>query len=182
MTPRERLLTALRGEPVDAVPWSCYSGLLPRGHTERLLRERGMCLVTSVNAYTREMPNVEVISRDVWEGGQLYTYRTYRTPVGEVTEKRRAEPGYGSSWIVEHMIREPKDYPVVEFMVRDTVLRPNFEAVAELEADLGEDGVSGLDYPVPVSADVHRNDGAGADGAGPGRCLARVRVLAPGPG
>ena len=27
-------------------------------------------------------------------------------------------------------------------MVRDTVLRPNFEAVAELEADLGEDGVS----------------------------------------
>ncbi|NPV09101.1 MAG: hypothetical protein HPY83_14190 [Anaerolineae bacterium] len=142
MSPRERLLKALRGEVVDAVPWSCYSALLPRGEAERALRERGLALVSSVVPYTREMPNVEVISRDVWEGEQLCTYRTYRTPVGEVTEKRRAEPGYGSSWVVEHMIRRPEDYRVVEFMVRDTVVHPNFEVVAELEADLGGDGVA----------------------------------------
>ncbi len=142
MTPRDRLLAALRGQPIDAVPWSCYSGLIPRGETERLLRERGMALITPVTPYTRETPNVEVISREARESGRTFTYRTFRTPVGEVTEKRGAESGYGSSWIVEHMIRRPEDYAVVEFMVRDTILRPNFEAVAELEADLGGDGVA----------------------------------------
>lgn len=142
MSPRDRLLAALRGQPFDRVPWSCYSNLLPRGHAERLLRERGMALITPVTPYTKEMPNVEVISREVSRDGQTYTHRTYRTPVGEVTETRRAEPGYGSSWIVEHVIRRPEDYPVVEFMVRDTILRPNFKAVTEMEADLGGDGVA----------------------------------------
>ena len=142
MTPRDRLLAALRGRPIDAVPWSCYSNLLPRGETERLLRERGMALITPVTSYIREMPHVEVLSREAREGGHAYTYRTFRTPVGAVTEKRRAEPGYGSSWIVEHMIRRPEDYAVVEFMVRDTILHPNFEAVTELEADLDGDGVA----------------------------------------
>ena len=142
MDARDRILSALRGEPTDAVPWSCYAGLVPVGWVERELRNRGMALIVPVTPYKREMPDVETITREAWEGGELFTYRTLRTPVGEVTEKRRAESGYGSSWILEHMIRRPEDYQVVEYMVRHTRLVPNYEAVTEVEESLGGDGLA----------------------------------------
>jgi len=139
---RTRILRALRGEPVDAVPWSCYPGIVPSGELERELRNRGMVLIVSVPVCLREMPNVEVMRREVWEDGQQCIYRTFRTPVGEVTEKRRVEEGYGSEWVREYMIRRPADYRVVEFMVRDTRLIDNYKAIAELEQDLGGDGLA----------------------------------------
>ncbi len=41
MTPRERIMAALHGDMPDRIPFTCYSGLLPRGETERWLREEG---------------------------------------------------------------------------------------------------------------------------------------------
>jgi len=142
MDARTRILNALRGEPTEGVPWSCYPGIVPTGQLERELRNRGMAVVVSVPVCLREMPNVEVIEREAWEDGQRSIFRTFRTPVGEVNEKRRVEEGYGSQWIVEYMIHSPQDYRVVEFMVRDTRLIENHDAIAELERDLGGDGLA----------------------------------------
>jgi hypothetical protein len=142
MDARTRILRTLRGEPVNGVPWSCYPGIVPPGEVERELRNRGMALLVSVPVCLREMPNVDVVEREAWESGHRIVYKTFRTPVGEVSEKRRVEEGYGSQWIVEYMIRRPEDYRVVEFMVRDTQLVANYDAIVELEEDLGGDGLA----------------------------------------
>ena len=142
MDARTRILRTVRGEPVEGVPWSSYPGIIRRGQVERELRDRGMALIVSVQSCLKEMANVDEVRREVWEGGERFIYRTFRTPGGEVMEKRRVEEGYGSEWIVEYMIRRPEDYRVVEFMVRDTRLIPNYSAIQELEDDLGDDGVA----------------------------------------
>ena len=143
MDARTRILNALDGKPLDAVPWSAYPGVLPGlGDVDREMRNRGMAFIQPVTPYTRETLNCEIVTREVWEDGQSFLYRTIRTPVGEVTEKRQAEPGYGSSWILEYMIKEPKDYRVVEFWVRDTEITPDYDVVVETEERLGGDGLA----------------------------------------
>ncbi|MGQ9628819.1 MAG: uroporphyrinogen decarboxylase family protein [bacterium] len=142
MDARTRILKTLRGEPVEGVPWSSYPAIIPTGQVERELRNRGMALIVSVPVCLKEMPNVQVTRREIWEDDQQFIYRTFHTPVGEVTEKRRVEEGYGSEWIVEYMIRRPEDYRVVEFMVRDTRLVENYKAIVELEENLGGDGLA----------------------------------------
>jgi len=141
MDPRARILNALRGEPVAGVPWSTYPGLVPRGQLERELRNRGLAYHHVTSLFTREMPDVEVTEREAWEEGERCIYKTYHTPVGEVTEKLRFDEGYGSRWIVGHMIRRREDYRVVEFMTRNTRLVPQYEGITDLERDLGGDGV-----------------------------------------
>jgi hypothetical protein len=101
-----------------------------------------MALIKSVPVCLKEMPSVQVTRREVREGDQWFIYRTFHTPVGEVAEKRRVEEGYGSEWIIEHMIQRPEDYKVVEFMVRDARLVDNYKAIAELEENLGGDGLA----------------------------------------
>jgi hypothetical protein len=142
MDARTRILNTLKGESIDGVAWSCYPGIVPPGELERELRNRGMGLLVSIPVCLKEMPNVDVIEREAWESGQRSIHRTFRTPVGDVTEKRRIEAGYGSQWIVEYLIRQPDDYRVVEFMVRDTRLVENYDAIVELEEGLGGDGLA----------------------------------------
>jgi hypothetical protein len=141
MDARTRILNTLRGEPVEGVPWSTYPSQVPTGTLERAFRNHGLAINCVVQLYTRETPHVEVLERQVWEQGELTIYRTYSTPVGEVHEKLRYEEGYGSRWTIEHMIRRPEDYRVVEFIVRDTRLKPNFEDIIDREQELGDDGV-----------------------------------------
>jgi hypothetical protein len=141
MDPRTRILNTLRGEPVEGVPWSTYPSQVPTGALERDLRNRGLAINCVLQLCTRETPHVEVLERQAWEHGELMIYKTYRTPVGEVHEKVRYEAGYGSRWTIEHMIRRPEDYGVVEFIVRDTHLKPNYDSIVDREHELGNDGV-----------------------------------------
>ena len=142
MDPRTRLLKALRGEPTDMLAWTTYTVMVPTGAIERELRNRGLTMVQPVAPYTTERPNVEVVTRQLWQGGHQWDFTTYRTPVGEVTEKSRIEGGYGSRWIAEYMIRRPEDYRVVEYMVRDSILSPDYDVVLETERNLGGDGIA----------------------------------------
>ena len=45
-TPQKRVETALRGGRPDKIPFAVYENKLISSTTERLLRNRGMCVVT----------------------------------------------------------------------------------------------------------------------------------------
>jgi hypothetical protein len=155
MNARERILTAMRwGEP-DAVAFACWEEHLPRGINERLLRESGMGLVARENLYWVEHPNVEFVTHDYSENGQRRVREVINTPVGSVYQVLQPDTGYGtfdrvkafaipfsvSSWALEHFIKGPDDYRVLEFIVRDAVYHDNFEALHETRRRLGGDGV-----------------------------------------
>ncbi len=142
MTPRQRILAALHGEPTDQVPFTCYSLFLKRGERERRLREAGVALIERLPAVSLEARNVRVVREQYWEEGIQYSRHTWQTPVGNIYSTTRPQTAYdtGSSWTLDYLIKRPEDYAVVEYVVRDTVVRPRFEAIRAVEQRLGEDG------------------------------------------
>lgn len=142
MNIKERILTAMNwGEP-DRVPLTVYDWMVPRGLTERQLRESGVGLITRVPAHRVEHREVEIITREYWENGRPFIRRTIRTPVGEVWQKLEPDRAYGTSnWIHEHFIKGPDDYRVMDLYIRDAIYRDNYEVIRENQRRMGSDGI-----------------------------------------
>lgn len=140
---RERIVTALRGELPDHVPWTIYRGLLIDCPVEvqQRLRAQGLGLVVHQRVYTAERPHVRLSDQPAEVAGETVRVRTYETPVGRLVERRRTEPGYGSSWIYEHFVKEPRDYEVLEFIIRDTVYRPDYASYLQAQGEIGPGGI-----------------------------------------
>jgi hypothetical protein len=141
MTIRERIVAAYRGHLPDRIPWTIYRGLLPKTPAAEALQKKGLGLFLSAAPYSAATPNVKYEDREAVEDGAKVRYRTYRTPVGALTQKWRIETGYGSGWTKEYPVKGAKDYEVLEFIVRDTVYRPNFEGFLKAERDMGDAGI-----------------------------------------
>jgi len=141
MKPGERLFKAMQGEPVDFVPLCSYPGLLPRGETERKMREQGLAFFHRIGAVNVEKPNVSTTSRWYFEEGRWWVRNTLSTPVGEVSEVLRTGGGYGTSLRCEFLIKEPEDYRVLEFMVRDERYSPAVDAFHIAREQIGSDGI-----------------------------------------
>jgi hypothetical protein len=155
MDARERILTAMTwGEP-DQVAFTCWEEHLPRGVNERLLRDSGMGLVARANLYWVERRQVEFVTHDYWENGRRRIRETIHTPVGSVWQTLEPDAAYGthdrarefalpfsvSSWVLEHFIKGPEDYRVIEFVLRDAVYHDNNAGIREAKRRLGGDGV-----------------------------------------
>jgi hypothetical protein len=139
---KERILTAMQwGEP-DKVPLTVYEWMLPRGTTERLLREAGVGLIVRLPGHKVAHREVEIVSREYFEAGKKRIRRTIKTPAGESYQILEPDEAYGTSnWIHEHFIKGPDDYRVLEFYYRDMVFEDNFAAIREAQRRVGEDGL-----------------------------------------
>ena len=138
MTIRENLEHALRGETVDLVPFAIYGGFLdcPEGP---LLREiEGMGLVNMARPYHVQYGTSEVKAETLPDGGEL---TTYHTPVGDLTQVQIIEPGYGSMWTMEHLVKRPEDWRVVQYLIEDTTYLPAPELFDDADEQMGEQGI-----------------------------------------
>ena len=91
MHPRERMLTLLRGGVPDKLPFFHSDHYLLRGEKEREARNRGMRIIVHRPCYVESMTNVEIVTKS--EPGHLV--RTYKTPLGSLTEVLEIGIGYG---------------------------------------------------------------------------------------
>ncbi len=140
LTPRERVMTALRGEAPDKAPFTIYEEKLPRCALERELRNRGLCLVRRVRSYTTHTPNVGYREeRFVDERGRDVIRTVLSTPHGELSTLE--EPAGFTSWRHEYLFKSPDDYRALLFLIRDTVVEADYDAVAGLSDELGGDFV-----------------------------------------
>jgi hypothetical protein len=139
---KTRILTAMNwGEP-DRIPLTVYDWMLPRGMTERRLREAGVGLIVRLPGHRVEHREVEIVSREYREGGRKLIRRTIKTPVGEVWQVLEPDPAYETSnWIHEHFIKGPDDYRVLECYYRDMAFRDNFQTIREAQRRVGTDGI-----------------------------------------
>lgn len=139
---RTRVLTAMRWEEPDRIPLTVYDWMLPRGMTERRLREAGVGLIVRLPGHRVQHREVEIVSREYQEDGRRRIRRTINTPVGEAWQVLEPDPAYGTShWIHQHLIKGPEDYRVMEFYYRDMGLRDNFDAIRDAQRRVGGDGV-----------------------------------------
>jgi hypothetical protein len=140
MTVRERVEVVLRGDLPDRVPFTIYPQMVPRGRAERSLRERGLGFSSRTGIVKWEYPNCETLTRQYIEKGRSCERVTWRTPVGEVWFTKILDGAYGSSWMVDHPIRNRDDYPVLIFIAQDARPVPSEDEVCRQRQAFGEDG------------------------------------------
>jgi hypothetical protein len=142
MTIRERMMAVYRNEAPDRVTVCIYARYLPRGSTERTVRDWGLGLVDWVPLTTLLAPPWHLHAGFVSEvQGAEFDIRFTCTPVGTVTERIRQDPTYGSDWIEKFYLSSPEDYKIMKYIVEHTVLRRNEQALLAKQKDMGEDGV-----------------------------------------
>lgn len=140
MTPRQRVETVLHGGSVATVPFTMYESKVFPCVGERLLRNRGMCIVKrDVPAFLTHRPNVRTTVLHYEEDGREYVRTVHETPVG--TLSALAEPAGFTTWVHERLFTGPADYRAILFMIRDEVYEPNYAAVAQAQAAFGDDAI-----------------------------------------
>lgn len=157
MSNRERLLTILDGRLPDRIPWiprlqiwyDAHRGrgdLPPRcqGKTLREIEhELGMgAPAREGQVFRAELRDVEV--RTETDDGRRTT--SYHTPVGTVTTISQGsttltQGGIASELVVKHMIADPEDYVVAEYIIDHTDIIPTYDAYRRYEAKIGDDGL-----------------------------------------
>lgn len=109
MTARERVLAALRREPVDFVPFVVYENKLPMGAADRRLRNAGLALCQrGGTVYRTHTPGIDRRTVVQVENGATVHRTTITTPRGELTTVTRPQPD--TTWTLEHLFRSPDDY------------------------------------------------------------------------
>ncbi|MDP6041004.1 MAG: hypothetical protein QGG64_20815, partial [Candidatus Latescibacteria bacterium] len=149
MTERERILAIMNGQSPDRMPWiprlliwhraHVRAGTLPEQLQDMSLREVEQSLGMGTPAregrvYTSQQSGDVEISRSR-EGKSTTT--TYRTPEGSVstrfqTSEELEKTGIGSLE-VEHMIKTPEDFAVVEYLLSHTDYTPTYDAYRAFE-------------------------------------------------
>ena len=114
MDVRERILAAMTWQEPDQIPLTIYDWMIPRGAAERELREMGLGIIQRLPAHREEHRRVHFDSTEYWDQGRHMVRRTICTPVGEVSQVAQLEAAYGSTWILEHYVKRPEDYEVMQ--------------------------------------------------------------------
>ena len=138
MTRREHLLRALHGEAVEHFPFAAYTWLYDAALPPGMRSFPGVGRIAAASPYRVERESVQVETVPLPDGGDL---TTYHTPLGDLTQRRAREPGYGSPWVMEHFVKQPEDWRRVQYVLEDTHYLPDPQAFADAEAHLGEEGV-----------------------------------------
>lgn len=152
MTPYQRVITALRGEEPDRVPFTVYSQMIPQCTVERELRNRGLCIVYRIRSYSMHYPNVKIEAHHYTDEKERQVIRTvYQTPHG--TLSTLVQPAGFTSWTHERMFKTEEDYKALLFLIKDTVVKPDYSTAIKTVTDLGEDFIVRDNMPLePLQA------------------------------
>ena len=89
MDNKSRINAVLHREKPDKIPFAPYDNLVPRGEFERMLRNRGMGLLTRVNSIYEETPHISIETKNDDDG----IVKIYHTPKGDLTTRIRTHVG-----------------------------------------------------------------------------------------
>lgn len=162
MTHKERMLAAFQRQKLDRIPWAPRlehwygahqkAGTLPekyRGWDLRsIYRDQGLEYHGKGGiSFRTQVEGVETITRKKDQEIRVETI----TPVGTVSTLSRSSPELSAQGIgaleVEHMIKGPEDYQVVEWIYEHTKITPTYEEYMAHDMACGEDGVAQTNTP-----------------------------------
>lgn len=152
MTQKQRIMAAIKKQPLDKLPfgaridlWYNYhaaNNTLPEKYKgwKMIDVNRDLGAGTQFRLHTiwkEEYHNVEVVVHEEFP----FTTTEYRTPVGTVSEKIEFNPYEGviSGYRVEPLFKSAEDYQAIEYLIGHTTLVPDYSKYLELVQEGGED-------------------------------------------
>jgi len=138
LSPRERVMRALRQEPGPGIPFTVYESKLPQCAAERALRNRGLCIVERrVNAFKIHRPNIRIRESSCMENGHWLTRTEYETPRGTL-HSIHEKNGF-TTWVHKRLFTDENDYPALRCLIEDEAFSSNDQEVRRAQEALGED-------------------------------------------
>lgn len=134
MSARDDLIKVLNGDEPDTTPLSIYSSLMPDADVTPLI-EKGLLLTPHVEMVKIVDRGVEKQTVERRENGHVCVRQRLTTPVGAVEQE------WTDSWRSEHLVKEPHDYKVLQWIVEHWELQPNYEEFFAQEKQVGERGL-----------------------------------------
>ncbi len=160
MNHRERALAAMRGQPVDHIPfiarmdlWYSFhknQGSLPHPYEKADLwdiqRDLGIGIfgfgAWDISFYRLVHRNVEVVKTS--HGQETVTQ--YHTPYGSLTARdvmaEELKEAAGTGARIEYPFKSEADYDALQYLVENTQVVENFEAYAQFIDAIGGDGLA----------------------------------------
>jgi hypothetical protein len=171
MTHRQRILARLDGRPVDRTPWfpdlsywlhvrqiqgtvpAKYRGLdLPGLHRHPDI-DAGLPRHVYGDFLRTGYRRCQIVERP--EGPEV-TVTEYRTPAGTLTARTRQGAEWESPFRVEYPAKTVEDFKVLEFLLQDRSVEPDFDAARRLLGWVGETGTIQLVLPrSPLPRIIH---------------------------
>ena len=122
LTPRERMRRWASRQEVDRIPFVIYADMAPLDQLCQLLGEGNFGVLYWAWAYRLETEHCKFTTREFVRDGYQIIERTLSTPEGTLVEERTKSPtGEAKIYpiITQHMVREIRDYPVLQSYFRD---------------------------------------------------------------
>lgn len=153
MTPRERILSILKGEQPDQVPWCGDLDYWANSLIKRGLKPEGFILSEDYIRWHRELgvgfylqgyfPYKQTFSNcDVYEWTEsLRRYKEIITPIGSVHECWEYIPTSFSEGPIEHFMKSKNDIPVMKYMYENTHFEPDYDIANLRKQQVGDQGV-----------------------------------------
>jgi hypothetical protein len=139
MTPSQRVWAALRGESIDAIPFTVYELFLSQSTRERELRNRGLCILRRVNSYYIDYYGITHKQIHYRKDGKEMIQIIFETPCGTLTAIQ--EKTETSVWIREHFFKSPEDYKKLLCVIQSMVPVPQYDMAARVIEEHGDDFV-----------------------------------------
>lgn len=143
MTPKERMLAAMRGQEVDRLPWSPFLAYLWESLPKEITEKGQLSFLQSIGADPL-FRGSHIVFDIVRENCRMYgdfTNTNYETPMGTLTAKRLYSPA-GNTWFLsKHPVKTKEDFKILAYIYENTVVKPNFEIYEKDREVLGEQGL-----------------------------------------
>jgi len=122
------------------VPFTIYENKIPQCTAERLMRNRGLCIVKrDAPVFHTVTPNVRTRRQFEIHDGREMIRTWYETPKGTLT--MLVEPAGFTTWRHEFLFKSPDDYPAIRALFSDQVARPCYDRFLRAQEAFGEDGI-----------------------------------------
>jgi uroporphyrinogen-III decarboxylase len=153
MTPRERVLTILKGGQPDQVPWFGDLDYWANSLIKRGLKPEGFIASDEYIKWHRELgvgfylqgyfPYNQILSNckvKEWYEGQKH-FNEIVTPIGSVRECWEYIPTSFSEGPVEHFMKSEADIPVIKFIYENIRFEPDYDFAIQRMQQVGEQGI-----------------------------------------
>jgi len=149
MTSQERLLAALRGQPVDRLPWSPFLAYWWE-HQPIEFQQQGQpwffkqigadaLLRGFATAFTASYHQDGCSQVETYEDGLLRC--EYHTPIGSLLSQSRYSPDGRTIFISDHPVKTAHDFEILAYLAAHMRISPAFEQVSNPIQQLGQDGL-----------------------------------------
>jgi uroporphyrinogen-III decarboxylase len=152
MTPRERLLSILRGDQPDQVPWFGDLDYLATALVAQQIKPQDFVRSSAYLEWHRELRvgyylqgyfpfrMIYDLEERLWKEGNR-RYRELVTPLGNLRECWEYLPASFAEAPVEHLVKSEEDLPALRYVYEHTAVEPDYDFAYRRKEQIGDQGV-----------------------------------------